>query len=177
MYDLVYGAMHVSGVTEKLSHPEWQNEAGEKINGECEAPGEKVEYRIVHPNYILHVDEVGNNICQPNNGHKDGQKFLVERGFQPRTSCSTSEVHWTTLGFTSGTGEPVLCAIIFAAETLSVEERLGVDIFAQCHDDVFSAENYGHGRYFPRGQNETFEAMKSHAMSRALPEGVLLQQF
>ena len=156
MYDLVYEAMHVAGVAEKLTVPEWQNKAGEKVSCESEATGEKVEYRVTHPDYILHVDEVGNNTCQRDDGHKGGQKFLVERGFQPRTSCSTSEAHWTTLGFTSGTGEPVLCGIIFAAETLTVEDRLGIDIFAQCNDDMFSNENYGPGKYFPGGPKCNF---------------------
>ena len=85
MYDLVYEAMHVAGVAEKLCLPEWQNEAGEKVSYESEATGEKVENRVTHPDHILHVEEVGNNTCQRDDGHKGGQKFLVERGFQPRT--------------------------------------------------------------------------------------------
>ena len=134
--------------------------------------GEKVEYQVIHPDYILHVDEVGNNTCQRDDGHKGGQKFLVERGFQPRTSCSTSEAHWTTLGFTSGTGEPVLCGVIFAAETLSVDERLGIDIFAQCKDDdMFSNENYGPGKYFPGGPKCKFRGHEIPCYVTCSPKG------
>ena len=41
-----------------------------------------------------------------------------------------SDTHWITLGFTASNGKPVKCAIIFALQTLTIEERLGVDIFA-----------------------------------------------
>ena len=160
MYDLVYKAMHMAGVAEKLGVPEWQNESCQNLSYESEATGEEVKYRILHPNYILHVNEVGNHTCQFDDGHKDGQKYIVERGFQPRTSCSASETHWTTLGFTSGTGKPVLCGIIFAAETLSVEERLGIDFFVKCQDDMFSKENYGPGKYFPGGPKCKFQGHK-----------------
>ena len=172
MYDLVYEAMNMAGVAEKLSEPEWQNQSGQKVSCESEATGEKVEYRILHPDYILHVDEVGNNTCQRDDGHKGGQKYLVERDSQPRTSCSTSEAHWTTLGFTSGTGEPVLCGIIFAAEKLSVEERLGIDIFAKCRDDdMFGNENYGPGKYFPGGPKCRFRGHEIPCYVTCSPKG------
>ena len=85
----------MTGVDEKLSVPEWQNISGQKVICESEATGEKVEYWIFHPDYILHVDKVGNNTCQHDDGHKGGQKYLVERGFQPMTSCSTSEADFS----------------------------------------------------------------------------------
>ena len=53
------------------------------------------------------------------------------------------------LGFISGSGKHVMCAVIIAAETLSVEDRLGIDIFAECNEDILSEANYGPGRYFP----------------------------
>ena len=43
--------MHVAGVAEKLSVPEWQNEADEMGSSESEATGEKVEYMVIHPDY------------------------------------------------------------------------------------------------------------------------------
>ena len=55
--------------------------------------GEKVEYEITHSDHILYVYEVRNNTCQKEDGSKDGQKFLVGRGTEPRNACSTSEAH------------------------------------------------------------------------------------
>ena len=44
--------------------------------------------------------------------------------------CSSSDVHWTLLGFTDTTGQPIICGIIFKGESLTPKERLGFDIFA-----------------------------------------------
>ena len=85
--------MNIAGVLEKLDAPEWENKVGGKVNCESDSVGEKVVYKIKHADYILHVDEVGNNTCQKEDGHKGDQKFLVQRGSQPRTTCSTSEAH------------------------------------------------------------------------------------
>ncbi len=81
---------------------------------EEEAVGEKAEYKIRHHEHIIYVDEVWNNTCQKDAGMKCGQKFLAARGTWPRKGCSTSDVHWKTLGFTATTAEPIICAIIFA---------------------------------------------------------------
>ena len=100
-----------------------------------------------------------------------GQKFLAKRGSQSRISSSTSDVHWTTMGLTSGSGEPVMCAIIITAETLSVKDRLGIDIFAECNDDISLEDNYRQGRYFPGGQKCKSMARKYHFISMHLPRG------
>jgi len=132
-----------------------------------------VEYKITHADHILYVDEVGNNTCQKEDGSKGGQKFLVGRGTEPRNACSTSDAHWTTLGFTAGNGEPVLCAIIFASETLSAEERLGIDIFADCPEDstMYNKENYGPGKYFPGGPRCTFRNIDLPCYVTCSPKG------
>jgi len=176
MYNIVYEAMHMAGVVEQLNEPEWQNAAGEKVSCEGESTGEKIQYKIIHPDYILHVDEVGNNTCQRDDGHKGGQRYLVQRGSQPRTACSTSEAHWTTLGFTSASGKPVLCAIIFAAETLSVEDRLGIDIFAEGTGEMFSKQNYGKGKYFPGGPKCNFRGAEIPCYITCSPKGSITSE-
>ena len=44
MYNLLYKAIHMTGVAEKLSEPEWQNEYGQKVSCESESIGEKIRY-------------------------------------------------------------------------------------------------------------------------------------
>ena len=83
MYDLMYEATHVTCVTEKLSEPEQQNEAGKQ--GRCD------------------------------------------------------------------NDEPVICGIIFVTDALSVEDRLGINIFAKYKDDIFCNKNYGPRKFFPGG--------------------------
>ena len=72
---------------------------------------------------------------------------------------------------TSGTGKSVLCGVIFAAETLSVEGILEIDIFAKCKDDIFSNENYGPGKYFPDGPKCNFRGQKITCRITCSPKG------
>lgn len=159
MYDLVYEATEIAKIAKKLPEAGWQNEKGEKVSNREEAVGEKVEYDLTHPDYILYVDEVGNNTCQKEDGSKGDQNMLVRRGSEAKTACSTPNDHWMTLGFTADNGEPVLCVIIFASEILSVEERLGVDMNApspQDDDVIFSRDCYDPGKYFTGGPRCNF---------------------
>ena len=178
MYNLVYEAMEIAGVAKKLPQPEWQNEKGEKVSNREEAVGEMIEYELTHPDHVLYVDEVGNNTCQKDDGSKGGQKMLVGRGTEARTGCSTSDAHWTTLGFTAGNGEPVLCVIIFASETLTVEERLGVDIHAPSPQDdrMFSKDHYGPGKYFPGGPKCKFRGVDVPCFVTCSPKGSITSQ-
>jgi hypothetical protein len=55
-----------------------------------------------------------------NEGNVRGEKFLRERTACPQIRAVTKDSHFTVLGFTAVTGEPVLmCAIIFAAKELA----------------------------------------------------------
>ena len=57
----------------------------------------------------------------------------------------------------------MLCSSIFTDESLSVEERLGIDLFAPLPNEqsgLFHQDNYGRGRYFPGGPKCTFRGYK-----------------
>ncbi len=133
--------MELAGVASKIPEAQWQNEIVNCVRKE-EAVGEKVEYKVRHHDHIIYEDEVGNNIFQKDNGMEVGQRYLAASGTWPRKGCSSSNAHWTTLGFTATTGEPVLCAIIFPSKMLAAEERLGIDLFAPVptNYNVFSKE-------------------------------------
>ena len=80
------------------------------------------------------------------------------------------------LGFTAGNGQPVLCATIFAGQLLSVEQRLGVDLFAlvpnQCNaTTLFNKENYGRGRCFPGGPKCFFRGHEIPCYVTTSPNG------
>ena len=161
--------MEVTGVAKKLETPEWQNETGQRVESKEEAVGETVEYEITHADHTLYVDEVGNNTCQKEDGSKGGQKFLVGGGTEPRNACSTSDAHSTTLGFTTSNGEPVLCAIIFVSETISVEEQLGIDIFAKCPNDILKFIN-NRGVFLRHNNNPTpFLLLDGHGFRFEVP--------
>ena len=177
MYNLVYEAMAQAGVARKLPVKEWQNIRGEKVSIK-DAVGEKVEYEITHPDHILYVDEVGNNTNQRDDGSKGGQKFLGARGSQARKACSISDAHWTTLGFTSSDGKPVMCAIIFASQSLTVEERLGIDIFAPMPTESSTSMvgNYGEGKWFPGGPTCNFRGHRIPCYVTATPKGSITSE-
>ena len=61
MYNLVYDRMKEARILEALDEPVWMNIEGEIVMSAEEALGMKVTHRVKHPEYMLFVDEVGNN--------------------------------------------------------------------------------------------------------------------
>ena len=83
------------------------------------------------------------------------------------------------MGFTAGNGQPVLCAIIFAGQSLSVEERLGVDLFAPLPNEengLFHRLNYGRGIYFPGGPKCTFRGHEIPCYITTSPKGSIISE-
>ena len=81
-----------------------------------EYPGTlRTKFHLKHPDMCLVVDEVGCNSSQRGDGHICGQKYQCESGTIPQINASHSnERHFTTLCFTSLSGEVVMCLIIMA---------------------------------------------------------------
>lgn len=63
------------------------------------------------------------------------------------------DCHFTVMGFTALTGDPVMCVVIFEEETPKMDVATGVDVFAWvCGDPTdadFVSKNSGPGRRFP----------------------------
>jgi hypothetical protein len=85
------------------------------------------------PEYLIFVDETGCNTNQLNDGYVGGETFILPKD-DPEAAPrgSTTDINFTVLPFLSGTGVPVMCAIIFKSE-LPVSEiplswKLGIDI-------------------------------------------------
>jgi hypothetical protein len=94
--------------------------------------GRPSRYKITKPERCVYVDETGCNTNCKTDGLVGGQCHIVGTGQKEgaRTSAST-DIHFTTLAFTSGTGEPIMCAVILksekAIEDIPVNWRLGLD--------------------------------------------------
>ena len=135
---------------EDLEEPVWMNLEGDIVNSEAEAFGEKVSQTVKHPDYVLFVDEVGNNMNMKDNGRVGGERLLKGRGQTAEITTATSEAHFTVLGFTAATGEPVMCAIFFAGSELTQELQFGIDIRApMVEGDDSIRGNYGPGKRYP----------------------------
>ena len=61
MYDLVFNAMESAGVELNSDEPSWMNKKGETVKDDSEAFGLNCTHKLIHPEYVLFVDEVGSN--------------------------------------------------------------------------------------------------------------------
>jgi hypothetical protein len=57
-----------------VAHPEplWRNKKGEVVEEEEKAFGMQSKYELIHPDWLLFVDEVGSNTSQSKDGHVGG---------------------------------------------------------------------------------------------------------
>ena len=158
MYDLVYDRMEEARILEALDEPIWMNRKGEIVMSAEEALWMKVIHRVKHPEYMLFVGEVGNNTNMKDNGKVGGERLLKEKVQRAKITAMTSDAHFTVLGFTAATGEPVMCAIIFPGHDLTSEQHLGVDIqFPMVDGDFSMRTNSGSESDFQEDPNVLFK--------------------
>ena len=152
MYDEIYKDFCNGGIAVEHPEPLWRNEKGEVVELEEQAFGLKSPYELIHPDWLLFVDEVGSNTSQAKDGNVGGQLYLCTVDGRPQQRAATKDAHFTVLGFTAASGEPVMCAVIFAAKAFRDEWRTGFDPLADWiggADDV--AGNCGDGKQYPFG--------------------------
>ena len=82
-----------------------------------------------------------------------GEKFFCEAHGRPQVKAATKDSHFTVLGFTAATGEPVMCAIIFAAQTLCESWVFGFNASATWikGDDDVCSNTGGLDKRYPQG--------------------------
>ena len=71
MYDEVYNGMVEAGVAVKLDEPMWVDKEGVETTKD-NSFGRKVTHQLIHPDYVLFVDEVGCNTSQEGDGARGG---------------------------------------------------------------------------------------------------------
>jgi hypothetical protein len=81
MYDNVYEKLRKSGIAENLDEAVWRDKDNNIFGTQAEAYGRKMQYSLLHPEYLVMVDEVGEHISQKGDWNAGGQKFMV------RTTC------------------------------------------------------------------------------------------
>ena len=96
--------MKEARILEDLDEFVWMNREGEIVMSEEEALGMNVTHRVNHPEYMLFVDEVGNNTNMKDDGKVGGKRFLKEKCQKANITAATSSAHFTVLGFTAATG-------------------------------------------------------------------------
>ena len=153
MYDGIYKEMTRGGIASKLFTAVYLDKQGEIVETKEEAFGLPTKYMMSRPDKLIFVDEVGSNTSTTKDGNVGGEKFLCEKMARPQIRAATKDSHFTVLGFTAATGEPVMCAIIFAAKELATAWVLGYDASAewQGKDHEENLNTGGLGKRFPMG--------------------------
>ncbi len=105
------------GIATKHSDEIFLNSDGDPTD-EKSARGLPTKYTMQHPEKLIFVDEVGSNASTTKDGNVGGEKFLCETDAQPQMKAVTKDSHFTVLGFTTATGVPLLCSIIFSEKEL-----------------------------------------------------------
>jgi hypothetical protein len=108
------------------------------------ALGLPTRYMMARPDKLIFVDEVGSYTSTTKDGNVGGEKFVCEAGARPQVRAATKYSHFLVLGFTTATGMPLMCAIIFAAKELEESWVLGFDANAPwVGDDAKMEANTG----------------------------------
>jgi hypothetical protein len=133
MYEKVYQGMIDAKVAVRLPEPVWFNREGEIVDNEEDSFGLKSDIHIIHPEYIVFVDETGVNTNQKDDGNLGGERFIVPTDDpDARMVGSTTDMHFTVLCFQSGNGEPILCAVVMKSEKhakdIPLNWKFGIDI-------------------------------------------------
>jgi hypothetical protein len=70
----------------------------------------------------------------------------------PQQRASMKDAHFTVLGFTASSGEPVMCTINFAGKVVHDDWKTGFDPLVQWIGDPENIEeNMGDGKQYPMG--------------------------
>ena len=159
MYDDVYNALVESGNAIQTQ------EHSSKFDGPL-----MTQFHLTHPHNCLVVDEVGTDTSQKGDGHIGGAKYYCGRGCVPQNQSSSNDKHFTMLGFTALSGQPVMCLVIIAGVQEKWEVETGIDTDAvpvgDPGDPNFFVNNRGKGKMFPLGPDCTFKGKKVPTMVR-----------
>jgi hypothetical protein len=157
MYNEVYSHLVTAGLAVKHEAPVWWDDTGKIVICEKEALGLQSAYRLLHPEWLVFVDEVGSNTSQVKDGAIGGQTYFCWKEGHPQNRAATKDAHFTILGFTAANGEPIMCVIIFAAKTMKEEWALGYDPFIDwIRNEQDISENIGHDKAMPQGPDCIF---------------------
>jgi hypothetical protein len=99
--------------------------------------GRKTKHVLTHPKRVLFIDEVGANTIQKQDGHIGRRKIVIVKGMCPPEHNAYTDCHFTVLGFTTNSGEPVICAVVVAARQHTALKACG---FNPLTDDFVGPE-------------------------------------
>jgi hypothetical protein len=142
MYDLIYDKLAEKGLTEVWETEKMLDKEGTEVTNKEDMYGRPTKYNLTHPEKLIFVDELGENTSQENDGNKTGTKYTTGKGWRAQQQNSFTGCHYTPLGFTAATGEPVMCSFTSAADRLKDHDKLGFNCCSPDWKEVM--ENWDH---------------------------------
>lgn len=98
------------GLAEELEQPVLMDRDGIVVDDPDKACGLPVHHGFTHPNILLHMDEVGCDANMKDDGHANGEAFIVEgTGTRSDLPATSNDIRFTLLPITNFLGEPVCC--------------------------------------------------------------------
>jgi len=180
MYNACYSRMLLAGLAIPLPEPVYMNKLGKVVEkGDPSAYGLPVMNELIHPDWLLFMDEMGINMNQKEDGHNGGEKYMCTPGTTPKIACATNEHRATIIPFVAASGHTVICAIIFQGESNNIPSSwiLGRDISVtnpvrNDRGEIIQGEiNAGKGKYFPGGPTCNFRGCKIPCQYYMTPSG------
>jgi hypothetical protein len=89
------------------------------VETQAEAYGQNTQCSLLHPEYLVMVDKVGEHIAQKGDGNAGGKTFMVASNMRAQVQNSFKDNHFMVLGFTTAKGHPTICAIIITTSKKS----------------------------------------------------------
>jgi hypothetical protein len=132
MYETIYEDMVACGAAKLLDNEVLVNIKGEIVDEKSKSDGLPTKYLLQRPELVLFVDETGSNTNQKSDPLSGNEKRIVgSNGDGFGLAGSISDNHFTVMCFQSGTGEPVMCAIIFKSDKvreIPIHWEMGIDL-------------------------------------------------
>jgi hypothetical protein len=160
MYNAVYDVMVRAGVATVSEEEKMFDSKGDVVFDMTLQYGRPTKYELIHPEMVVFVDETGANTNQVDDKRYGGHKYILPTdGSSTGTLGSTTDMHFTVLPFISGTGEPIMCAIILKSEKhvseIPTSWKLGIDITRPLEpadtDEEMLMKNIGEGKAMHAG--------------------------
>ena len=138
-----------ANVAVEFDEPVWIESDGNFCDKK-DSVGFMVTHSITHPGYFMVADELRGNISQKGDMHVRGTRLLCEKVSVPKQISSNEDKHFTLLGFTTFTSEPIMRAVILTGVNQNSCFESGInftkEFIGDAEDPCFFENNFDEGK-------------------------------